>query len=82
MAARKSTAKAEAETPTEKVGDICGACWPLGWPHTTHSASCEHGTYVRDPEQAPPVQDPPPVPEDDGNQDPQDPTTPPADPAA
>lgn len=52
MAARRNTAKpaegTEPETIGEKVADICRACWPHGWPHLSHSASCEHGTYVRD----------------------------------
>lgn len=56
MAARRNTTKpAEPETIVERVEDICRACWPNGWPHLSHSASCEHGTYVRDPEAATPV---------------------------
>lgn len=56
MAARKSTpAPAEPETVVEHLEDICRACWPNGWPHLSHSASCEHGTYVRDPEAIPPA---------------------------
>jgi hypothetical protein len=70
MAARKTDPKSavELETLVEKIADICRACWPDGWPHLSHSASCEHGAYVRDPEPPAPVQDP------------QDPATPPADP--
>jgi len=45
-----ATKKAEAAigTAAEHVAEICRACWPNGWPHLSHSASCEHGTYVRD----------------------------------
>lgn len=49
MAARRNTEKpAESETVLEHLEEICGRCWPNGWPHLSHSASCEHGTYVRD----------------------------------
>lgn len=49
MAARKTDPKpAEPETVLEHLEEICGRCWPNGWPHLSHSASCEHGTYVRD----------------------------------
>lgn len=58
MAARRNTTKSsELEAVAEKVADICRACWPHGWPHLSHSASCEHGTFVRDPEAAPPADD-------------------------
>lgn len=56
MAARRNVTKA-AEAAAEKVADICLACWPDGWPHLSHSASCEHGEYVRDPEATPPADD-------------------------
>lgn len=57
MAARKPAPKpAEPETVAETVEDICRACWPNGWPHLHHSAQCEHGSYSRDPEVAPPEQ--------------------------
>lgn len=48
--AAKKTAAAvkKAEAAVEHVAEICGRCWPNGWPHLSHSASCEHGTYVRD----------------------------------
>ena len=51
-APRKTAAKAPAkqESVVEKLGDICRACWPDGWPHLSHSASCEHGEYSRDPD--------------------------------
>lgn len=59
MAARKTAPKPadEPESVVEHIEDICRRCWPNGWPHLSHSASCEHGTYVRDPEAAPPVAD-------------------------
>ena len=56
MAARRNVAKA-AEAVAEKAAGICRACWPDGWPHLSHSASCEHGTFVRDPEANPPDDD-------------------------
>jgi hypothetical protein len=37
---------AEAKTaPT--ASDICGACWPDGWPVNDEAASCEHGQWQR-----------------------------------
>jgi hypothetical protein len=46
--AKRSTAAEKAKEAVEHVEDICRACWPNGWPHLSHSASCEHGTYVRE----------------------------------
>lgn len=82
MAARKTEAKpsAEAKTVAEKIADICGLCWPNGWPHLHHSAQCEHGTYDRDPEESDPEQTPASGPADPaatGQEKQQDPETPP-----
>lgn len=48
-AAAAKKAEAAVEAAVEHVADICRTCWPHGWPHLSHSASCEHGTYVREP---------------------------------
>jgi hypothetical protein len=28
------------------VAELCGLCWPDGWPHNTDSAMCEHGEWT------------------------------------
>lgn len=78
-AARKPTAaKAPTEQPAE-AADICRVCWPGGWPHQAETASCEHGSYSRDPEVAPPGQTPTTGPAGDGENTPEhDPEQPPA----
>jgi hypothetical protein len=37
------------KTPDEVVpdGDVCGDCWPSGWPDDTAAASCLHGSWTR-----------------------------------
>jgi hypothetical protein len=51
-----------ADTAADAVAEICRACWPNGWPHLSHTASCEHGAYTRDPAaDAPPAEEPPPA---------------------
>lgn len=36
------------EEPVAEDGDICGICWPDGWPSKdTNNASCEHGVWDR-----------------------------------
>lgn len=36
------------EDPVAEDGDLCGACWPDGWPTAdTNNASCEHGVWDR-----------------------------------
>lgn len=31
----------------EPDGDLCGACWPDGWPANGDAASCSHGEWTR-----------------------------------
>ncbi|HWD81017.1 MAG TPA: SAP domain-containing protein [Kribbella sp.] len=31
----------------ESDGEICGLCWPGGWPDDHDRASCSHGDYTR-----------------------------------
>jgi hypothetical protein len=52
-AAAAKKAEAVVEDAVEHVAEICRACWPNGWPHLSHSASCDHGTYVRNAAEAP-----------------------------
>lgn len=28
-------------------GDLCGSCWPEGWPKSGDAAECAHGTWTR-----------------------------------
>ncbi|WP_020658391.1 SAP domain-containing protein [Amycolatopsis benzoatilytica] len=28
-------------------GEICGACWPEGWPGDDSAATCAHGSWTR-----------------------------------
>lgn len=36
------------DEPVAEDGEICGNCWPDGWPTAdTNNASCEHGTWDR-----------------------------------
>lgn len=56
--AKRTTVAEKAKAAVEHVEEICRACWPHGWPHLSHSASCEHGTFVRDPEATGPEQTP------------------------
>lgn len=36
------------DEPVAEDGDLCGVCWPDGWPSPdTNNASCEHGTWNR-----------------------------------
>lgn len=37
-----------ADEPAVEDGDLCGNCWPAGWPTPdTAAASCEHGVWDR-----------------------------------
>ena len=50
MAARTAKPKPdETETVIEKVGDICRACWPNGWPPGLRpgawSSCCRNGCF-------------------------------------
>lgn len=71
MARQSAAAKAKAlaEQAITVVEEICGHCWPGGWPHGAHSASCEHGAYERPDPSAQPA-DPTPA---AGGSDPQTP---------
>ena len=33
--------------PAQVDGEICGQCWPAGWPEGGDAAACEHGTWTR-----------------------------------
>lgn len=36
------------EDPPAEDGDLCGNCWPDGWPSAdTNNASCQHGVWDR-----------------------------------
>lgn len=43
--ANQGTAPDAEQPPAE--GEICGQCWPAGWPENGDAASCVHGEWQR-----------------------------------
>jgi hypothetical protein len=33
--------------PELTEGELCGQCWPAGWPGDGDAAECSHGTWQR-----------------------------------
>lgn len=46
-AAPGPTPDADEPDADEPDGEICGLCWPGGWPDGHDRAHCEHGEYTR-----------------------------------
>jgi hypothetical protein len=44
--AAQATAPAADPDPEQGDGQICGLCWPAGWPENHDRASCSHGDYT------------------------------------
>lgn len=40
-------AESEGTPPADAEGEICGECWPEGWPHLSYTAGCVHGNWTR-----------------------------------
>ncbi len=36
----------EAPEQASAEPDLCGVCFPAGWPKDAYSAGCEHGSYL------------------------------------
>lgn len=45
---KEADAQAEAaRAELTEEGDLCGECWPAGWPENGDAAECVHGTWTR-----------------------------------
>jgi hypothetical protein len=42
-----AAATADPAPDVAEVPEICGVCWPDGWPVNDVAASCEHGQWQR-----------------------------------
>ncbi|GAA1030792.1 MULTISPECIES: SAP domain-containing protein [Amycolatopsis] len=46
-AAQPTTTGPQPDAGEDADGEICGLCWPGGWPDDHDKAHCEHGEYTR-----------------------------------